>query len=288
MEASARQLSGHVYQLGEAMRWDQAVGRLRWVDIPRGMVFSASLEEEFSARQDVVLEGAVSAVVPSSQGGLLLAAGSRLAFVDPSGQTRFGASFLRGTGRRLNDGCCDAMGRFFVGSVTDGRILADEGLYRFVDMGRPELVRSDLHHTNGLGWSPDGERMYLVDSVPGDVWGADYDLRSGDPTGWRVLFRVEGGLPDGMAVDAEGALWIAVWGAGEVRRYSPSGRLLSTVRVPTPFVTSIALAGPDRRSMVITTARGESPDSEPHAGALFHARVDVPGLPTHPWRALWG
>lgn len=280
----ARQASDNVYELAEGIIWDEADFRLRWVDIPMGRVYSATLDDGLSsAREDAALACPVSAVVRSSRGGLLLAAGSALALLDARGSMHVGAPFIHGAGRRLNDGSCDALGRFFVGTVTDGRIVDDESLYRAVDAEAPALLRRDLHHANGVGWSPDGDQMYLVDSVPGDVWGADYQLSSGRPTGWRVLFRVQDGLPDGLAVDAEGALWIAIWGAGEVRRYSPSGRLLSMVHVPTPFVTSLALAGADRRSMYITTARGDSSQADSAAGALFTVRVDVPGLPTNLW-----
>ncbi|MDH2443341.1 SMP-30/gluconolactonase/LRE family protein [Amnibacterium sp. CER49] len=276
----AERVSDDRYQLGEGVLWDAEGRRLRWVDILRGEVYSAALEgPEFLPRADLTLDCPVSAVVPIAGGGLLLAAGTRLARLAPDGRVRWGPSFLRGEGRRSNDGACDAEGRFFVGSVTDGRILDDEGLYRSVEGGSPRAVRRDLHHTNGLDWSPDGARMYLVDSVPGDVWAADYDLRSGEPTGWRIAFRVQDGLPDGLMVDAEGALWIAVWGAGEVRRYSSGGRLLATVEVPTPFVTSLALAGADGRTMYITTAQGDA--DGPDAGAIFTARVEVPGRPAN-------
>ena len=110
------------------------------------------------------------------------------------------------------------------------------------------------------------------------------------PVGERSDFvRVDDGYPDGIAVDADGHLWVAVFGQGEVRRFAPDGTLVDVVRTPrAPQATNLCFAGPDRRTLVITTAREDMTDQDvadhPESGRLFSTRVDVPGLPARPWR----
>ncbi|MCH6472542.1 SMP-30/gluconolactonase/LRE family protein [Sinomonas terrae] len=287
MKASkAQQITDPVHCLAEGIVWDKAGERLWWVDIPRGVVFSSPFDREgLRPELHLALDGPVGAVVPNADGGILLAARHGLALLQADGTLRFGRKVLKRADQRLNDGACDPRGRFFVGTVTDGRILHEEMLFRASGSLDLDAERRDLHHANGMGWSPSGTAMYLVDSVPGTVWCARYEPATGSASAWRPAFHIDDGIPDGLHVDADGALWIAIWGAGEVRRYSSLGELLGVVEVPAPLVTSVTFAGEDMRTMVITTAQGSDrePDRGSGAGALFSVQVQVPGMPDVAW-----
>jgi sugar lactone lactonase YvrE len=192
-----------------------------------------------------------------------------------------------GRGRRLNDGSTDPAGRFVVGTLSlDGR-TDSETLVRLEHDGSLTTLDRDLQLSNGLAWSADGTRFYSIDSERHTVFVRPYDPVSGDVGERRVHLRVDDGFPDGMAIDAEDHLWIAVWGAGEVRRFAPDGTVVATVRVPAPHTSCPAFAGDDLRTLVITNARGVLAEAEreahPRSGQLFTIRTDVPGLPVPFW-----
>jgi sugar lactone lactonase YvrE len=143
-------------------------------------------------------------------------------------------------------------------------------------------VDDDLTLSNGLGWSPDGGTFYSIDSLRGAVFARSY------PSGERtVLLQFPDEVPDGMCVDTDGNLWIAIWGAGEVRSFTPTGELRGVVTVPAPHTTCPAFAGPGLDVLVITTATAELTPEQlsayPLSGHLFTARVGATGLPATPW-----
>jgi sugar lactone lactonase YvrE len=141
--------------------------------------------------------------------------------------------------------------------------------------------------SNGLGWSPDHRTMYYIDTPTGRVDAFDYDQGTGAVSGRRPLFEVEDGDPDGMTVDDEGFLWVALWGGGAVRRYEPSGRPVTTVRVPVTNVTSCCFGGAFGSTLFITTSqRGltrEQLAAEPGAGHVFFVDPGVSGPPATPF-----
>ena len=143
---------------------------------------------------------------------------------------------------------------------------------------------STLSIANGMAWSADGETFYYIDSPTRGVDAFDYDLASGDISGKRqhLAFGDPVAKPDGMAIDAEGGLWIAFWDAGEVRRYGPDCSLDVVVRVPAMQVTSTIFGGADLRDLYITSATTGLSEAQlaeqPLAGGLFHVRIPVVGL----------
>ena len=149
------------------------------------------------------------------------------------------------------------------------------------------MLDDDLGLSNGLGWSPDQRTMYSVDSKPGTVWARPYDAVTGEVGPRRSLIEIRDGTPDGMCVDTEGHLWVAIWGGSQVRRYTPDGVLAGIVEVASPNVTCPVFAGPDLDVMVITSATQDlEPDllaASPDAGKLFVAHVGQRGLPATPW-----
>lgn len=288
-QVEVRVVGDEVHDLAEGPWWDAADDRLLWVDIPEGVALEGRLSPsgvEVVGRH--AFPGTVGAVVPTVDGGLLVAAQRGPAWVDPDGGVTIGRELIpAGVASRLNDATCDPAGRLLVGSLAlDGR-TDGERLYRVDADGTSRVLDEGFTLSNGLGFSPDGSTLYHVDSVPGIVWVRDYDVGTGDMGPRREAFRPAGGLPDGLCVDADGQLWIAMWGAGEVRRYRPDGHLLTTVHVPAPHTTSMAFVGPEHDQLLITTAReqltGQQLADFPASGRLFLAEVGVRGQAGVPW-----
>ncbi|MBC6445715.1 SMP-30/gluconolactonase/LRE family protein [Actinokineospora xionganensis] len=278
--------------LTEGPVWDAREQVLTWVDILPGLIHTA----EFVPRpgvpdlrlvDTVSLGQAVGAVVPRESGGLLAAAGTGFRSVPGNGE--FAALDLPndGVARRMNDAKCDPRGRLLAGTMAfDAR--PDAGALVSLDhAGRVRTLLDPVTISNGLGWSPDGRLLYYADSATKRVDVFDYDLETGDLSGRRTFAEFADGEPDGLTVDAAGRVWIAVWGAGQVRSYHPDGSPHMTVPVPAAHVSSCTFAGPDLDVLVITTAgEGRSADDlagEPDAGRLFVCRPGAIGLPATPF-----
>jgi sugar lactone lactonase YvrE len=277
------------YQLAEGPVWDQARERVLWVDIDAGEVLTGELHEGRVRRTVRQAFGETVGAAVCSADGQLLVARRRDLLVVASGRSV--PVIPADKASRFNDGACDPAGRFVVGSMAlDGR-TKDDALYRLEHDGGVTVLDDDLTLSNGLAWSPDGARMYSIDTKPGTVWVRDYDPGSGSGSGTRTqLLGISDGSPDGMCVDTDGNLWIAIWGAGEVRCYTPGGDQIAIVHVGPPHTSSVEFVGPDLDRLLITTATSElgpaQLDEFPDSGRLFTARVGARGLPSTPWSPL--
>jgi sugar lactone lactonase YvrE len=275
--------------LGEGPTWDDARGVVRWVDIDHGHLWEAPLTGDHLGPARIVVDcGAyLGAAVHAEDGGLLLARTGHLEHRDASGTTVGCAALIPdGVASRLNDGACDPAGRYLVGSLAqDGRTGA-ERLWRLEHDGTVTVLDEDLTLSNGMGWSPDGSLMYQIDTVPGTLYVRDYDVETGAAGRRRVLVEIRDASPDGLTVDARGHVWVAIWGAGEVRRYSPTGDLLETLRTGAPLTTSCQFAGPALDLLVVTTAgKAENGVTQTERGGTVLAlRSGAVGQPTTPWR----
>jgi sugar lactone lactonase YvrE len=188
---------------------------------------------------------------------------------------------------RLNDGKCDRRGRFWAGTLAYSAERGRGVLYRLDADGAVTTILTDLSISNGMDWSADDKTMYFIDSFAGGVDAFDFDLDSGTIENRRQLFAVEwdeatlAGLTiaDGMTVDAEGHLWVAIFGKGEVRRYTPEGQLEQTITLPVSGVTSCAFGGDDLRDLYITTAVdvAGNTDNQLGAGGLYRCRPGPKG-----------
>ncbi|MGW4592889.1 SMP-30/gluconolactonase/LRE family protein [Amycolatopsis thermoflava] len=259
-------------ELGESPLWDPS-GVLYWVDIPglrlhnvtpSGSVVSLGLDVRVSA-------------VELGPGDDLLAVTERgLAWLDPrSGRTSPVVELPLEPGARMNDAAIDPRGRCWAGSAThDHRRIGS--LFCVAGRGVAVAVRG-LGMSNGLDWSPDGQVLYHVDTAAGNISAWRYRPATGEVSGRRVLRHVSSrvGLPDGLTVDAEGAVWVAIWGAGQVWRLDPvSGERLMTVDVPAACPTSCVFGGPDLDVLYVTSARQDG-----DGGLLYRAEVGVRGIP---------
>ena len=278
-------------ELGEGVRWDPRHGALVWVDVHRGRLLAAPVSGSIPGDvEELDVGGPLTAVfpLPEAGDGWVVGHGEGLALLHRSGDVReLAAPERRRPGHtRVNDGACDAEGRLWLGSMEYAGAAGQGCLYRLNLDGRLTVALAPTTVSNGIGWSPNGATMYFVDSGAGTVTAFGYDAGSlHDP---RVLVRLDEGLPDGLCVDDEGCVWVAVWGGGAVHRYSPDGTLLARVAVPTRQPSCCAFGGPDRDVLFITSARVGLSETElsqePHAGCLFSVHVGVTGPAAHPYR----
>lgn len=277
------------FVLAEGPFWDASRQNLMWVDIEAGEVLSGSLAVDGTIQviERVEFPGRVGAVAPSTDGLWLVAVDNTLCIREPNGQVeRWVSLFSQTNDRRLNDGKPDPAGRYLIGTMPIHGQSNLEELFLVAD-GRASVIDSDLSLSNGLSWSVDGNTLFSIDSALRTVFRRAWDSTNGTSGERQVFLTIEGGYPDGMTVDSEDHLWVAVWGAGEVRRFSPSGELVTIVHVPSPHVSSVAFAGPELSTLVITTAKHElSADNlaaYPDAGRLFTVEPGTTGAP----QALW-
>lgn len=270
-------------ELAEGPCWLADRERLLWVDIKAGHVH---LLDPVTGEDRVIEVGQpVGAAVPADDGRAVVALRDGFALLDlDSGRIEAVAEVEKELdGNRMNDGKCDPSGRFWAGTMAmDGRRGAGS-LYRLDDRRHVERMVEGVSISNGLGWSLDGRRMYYIDTPEDRVDVFDFDPATGSIANRRQFAPIDGpGHPDGMAVDAEGGLWVALWGGSRVVHFLPHGTADGSVELPVAQVTSCCFGGPDLRDLYITTAWEHlAPERrQPHAGGLFRCRPGVAGLPT--------
>jgi sugar lactone lactonase YvrE len=278
--------------LGEGPVWDQRSGRLHWVDIRAGLVHRFSPSDGSDSVLDIGQP--VSALGLGADNGLVLATRDGFGLV-PSHSDRVSEviEVEKDLPRnRMNDGRCDAAGRFWAGTMADRWEHEPRAgaLYRLERAGGflvATKVLSGLTVANGIDWTPDGRQMYFVDSATRRVDIFDFDADTGTLRNRRVFAVVPAtdGMPDGLVVDADGCVWVALIGGGRLRRYSPSARIDQEILLPVTLVTSAAFGGPDLADLYITTARHrltpEERDRQTLAGSLFCCRPGTTGKPEH-------
>jgi L-arabinonolactonase len=182
---------------------------------------------------------------------------------------------------RVNDGSSDRAGRLWFGTMHVPERHPYGALYR-LDEARPRLMLSGITTSNGLGWSPDDKTFYYTDSRAETIWSFGYDIDQGIIMNRRDFMTEGTGIPDGLTVDSEGAVWSARWDGGMVMRYSPDGRELRRLMLPVARPTSCAFAGARLDTLVITSAQGGDSLRPELEGSMFLIDVGVTGLPETP------
>ncbi len=262
------------------------------MDILDGRVYRCLIADDggLSVLRHYWVPGTVGAIVPvQGDEGWMIAAGRGFVLLSPDGSLR---PIVQAApiGTRMNDGACDPQGRFWAGTLAEDVSPGGGALYRLDPDGQAVLVLSDLTISNGLGWSPDGTTMYLADSGPRVVHAFRFDGDTGTISDARVLLAVaeEVGVPDGLTVDSDGDIWVAIYGGGRVHRYSPDGVLREALTLPAVQCTSCAFAGPDLRRLYVTTATegwsDEQRRADPAAGIVYRFDTEVTGRPAAPYR----
>jgi sugar lactone lactonase YvrE len=273
-------------ELGETPVWDEAAGLLHWVDIFAGAVWS--LDPESGEARHFEHPDVVGSVVPRERGGLVLAAGRALVATDLDGN---GAETLVEVEpdrpeNRFNDCRIDPAGRFFGGTKVNAPGEPGLGaLYRIDADLQTTVAIPDTGIANGIGWSPDGATLYFIDSPLQRIDAYDYDVTTGTLGPRHTVAEIDpdDGLPDGLTVDAEGGIWVALVRTGTLRRYAPDGTLEAELRTEIRNPTCPGFGGEDLKTLYLTSAHlREDPayaDPHPQAGALFALDVGIAGSP---------
>lgn len=262
--------------LGEGVTWDAATSTLLWLDIDGRLLHRLHSDLR---HEEVAMSSSTSVVVPTSTGELLAVSGLKVGILNDSGVIEEVLAELPPDGDgRANDGRCDPHGRLWIGTVDrSGEHRA--GVFCVDDSGFVRRVRSGRALSNGIDWSPDGSKCYHVDSLHRTVDELTLDDK-GFPVSERTIATFDV-LPDGVSVDMEGGIWVALWDGGGVVRLSPSGEIDCRIDVPGGWITSCAFGGADLRTLYITSATVDLDDAHrranPSAGSLFACRPGVAG-----------
>lgn len=286
--------------LGEGPYWVPSQECLLWVDIPAGLLHRTDIPSGETVTVEV---DAVSAVFPVHGGGLLYAGGHRVVLREPVPGThgdyaeRVLASVPADSALRFNDGSVDPAGRVWIGSMHVPETDPSGTLYRLdpgpgAGSGVLTAVEPGVTISNGIGWSPDGTLMYYSDSPTRQVDVFDYDQATGTASGRRPFADLRGfpGVPDGLTVDLDGYVWVAMWDGGVLRRFAPWGQLDAVIPVPVARPTSMAFGGPQLTDLFVTTASvnlsAADLAAQPLAGRLLHLVPGPLGLPSTTAQAI--
>ncbi|MGW5280085.1 SMP-30/gluconolactonase/LRE family protein [Streptomyces collinus] len=267
--------------LGEGPTWDPTTGRLLWVDV---LGMRIHTYDPATGRRTVrTTEQHIGAARPRAGGGLVLNLRDGVGLLDPDGTFRW-LHHEPVAGRRANDAAVAPDGSLWAGTMRYDEATGGGTLSRLTGDGDVRTVLPDVTVSNGTGWSPDGSLMYYADTPTRrvDVFDVDGDTVRDR----RTLVEIEegAGFPDGLTVDAEGCVWVALWDGGAVRRYTPGGELDRVVPVPTPRTTACVFGGPGLTDLYITTADVGLPAPHPLSGSVLVVPHAGRGLPQPPFK----
>ncbi len=274
--------------LGEGPIWDTRENVLWWIDINECRLHRFDPATKHNASYDIGQR--VGTVVPRASGGLMLAVQNGFASYDPATQRLEIVADPEAhlPQNRFNDGKCDPAGRVWAGTLELVEHDMTAGtLYCLYPDGRVEPKVPQVGISNGIVWTSDKRTMYFIDSPTRRVDAFDYDDATGTISSRRTAIALPDGMgfPDGMTIDSEDKLWVALWSGWGIARFDPiTGELLEKIDVQASQVTACAFGGPELKDLYITTARrdlvGDALNDQPHAGGLFHYRTNVAGVPS--------
>ena len=268
--------------LGEGVLWDATSGQVWFVDIKGRRIHRC--DADGGKQRSWEAPGQVSFVVRAEDGGMVCSLDDGLYRFDEGTGTFTPLLAVEADmgGNRFNDGHVDAQGILWFGSMDDAEEAPTGALYRFDGAGAAKMD-ADYIITNGPAVSPDGRTLYHTDTLDKRIYAFDLDPGGRLSSKRSFVELADGGYPDGMAVDAEGCLWVATFGGWRIDRFDAAGNKVGEVRFPCANVTKLAFGGDDLRTVYATTARkglsNEELAAQPLAGGLFTFRTDVPGLP---------
>jgi L-arabinonolactonase len=273
--------------VGEGPVWDERRQVLWWIDVKQPRLFR--YDPQSGENRELALPERVGCIALRENGALIGAFMSGFKWLDPEtgAVTPFHDPEPHLPGNRFNDGKCDRRGRLFAGTMDNEEALCTGTLYRLDPDLSVAVMCTEVHLSNGLGWSPDDRLLYYTDSLRRTIWAYDYDLATGAIENRRVFATVpeDAGVPDGLCVDAEGCVWSAHWGGSRLTRYAPDGRIDRVVRMPVPQPSCPAFGGPDLATLYVTSAAigmsAEDLAMAPECGGLLALEVGVRGLPTN-------
>lgn len=271
--------------LGEGAIWNYKTGELLWVDITAKIL--NFYHPKLKNNKEMFTGQMIGTVVPAESGKVMVALQNGFYQLDPeTGTKKLITNPEEGIeGNRFNDGKCDPAGRFWAGTMSTLGKRQAGALYRLDPDSSVHKMIDNVGTSNGIVWSPDYTKMYYIDTPTRKVMAWDYDNETGEISNPKTAIEVpeEMGYPDGMTIDEDGNVWIALWSGSAVGCWNPeTGELLRTIGVPAKNVTSVAFGDDDLGTLYITTARQGTSDEElekfPHAGGVFKTRPGVKGV----------
>ena len=280
--------------IGEGICWDENTQMLYWIDLLVNQIYAYDINKKSLKIIDVGQNTGCVAV--REKGGLVAGLQHGIFFVDiETGElTPVIDPESDKPDNRFNDGECDCMGRLWAGTMSK---KLDSGSGDGTPAGALYCIDTDLSVTkkipeatisNGIGYSPDNSIMYYIDSPTKNVDAFDFNKETGEISNRRVVVHVDEktGMPDGLTVDADGNLWVGMWGGGAVVKYdSNTGEMLEKIEVPAPFVTTMVFGGENMDEMFINTAKMNTDlNKYPDAGGVFRVKMDVKGQPTYKFK----
>ncbi|MGV3527881.1 MAG: SMP-30/gluconolactonase/LRE family protein [Flavisolibacter sp.] len=271
--------------LGESPVWDEYSQTFYWVDILNGMIHRYHIQTK--EQETISVHQPVGSVCLTRSGRMIAALQNGIHFVGADGRLELMVDPEANIpNNRFNDGKCDATGRLWAGTMSMNGEVKAGSLYCLETKKNVSKKLSGISVSNGLAWSPDNSLFYFIDTPTQSVQAFEFDLSSGQLSNGRVAINIpeEMGKPDGMTIDEEGMLWIALWGGGKITRWDPrSGKLLHQIQLPVSQVSSCTFGGPQLTDLYVTTARvgldEKSLKEEPLAGFVFMLRDCGKGLP---------
>ncbi len=269
-------------ELGEGPTWDPASGRLLWVDILGSRIHTYA--PDTGRRTVMATEQHVGAVKPRVGGGLVVNLRDGVGLYGADGTFSW---LVREpvAGRRGNDAAVAPDGALWAGTMRYDERAGGGGLTRIAPDGAAfdVFATEGVTVSNGTGWSPDGKLMYYIDSPTRriDVCRTEIGPHGQVPVDRRPLAQIEegAGFPDGLTVDAEGCVWVALWDGGQIRRYTPSGTLDRTIQLPVRRPTACAFGGAALRDLYVSTARVGLERPHPLSGSLLVVADAGQGMP---------
>ncbi len=273
--------------VGEGPVWDHRTNLLYWVDVtaPAFHVFDPKTGKDHATQSPHL----ISALLPSNDGGMVALTQNGLEKYNPitNALEELYDPERHLPSNRFNDAKTDRKGRIWAGTMSLDATMPSGSLYCFDEVTSATARDGGFQVSNGLGWSPDDTKFYFVDSALGTVFSYDFDAATGEITNKQsfLVFDPQEGKPDGICVDCEGNVWVALWDGWRVACYSPSGTLIREIDMPVPRPTSLCLGGADLKTLYITSASIRLPadvlEEAPLSGGLFSIQVDIAGQPTN-------
>ncbi len=276
-----RAISEVISDLGEGPIWSADTNSVTWTDITQNTFHTADIDTGKTLSFGV--PSMVGAIAHSKEGGYIAATQKGFARIGVDGKYSPLHSFLPDD-MRMNDGKVDPSGRFWAGSMALSFEKGRGSLYVLEKDNSYRSILDDITLSNGMGWSPDAQYFYYIDSVPGVLKRFDYDLHTGQISNPKdlITFDSSSGIPDGMSMSSDGKIVIALWDGGRIEIYEPSGEKVSEITLGVSRPTSCTFAGPNRDILIVSTAsQGIDRADEPLAGKILAVTgTGLSGLPT--------
>ncbi|MBQ5450176.1 MAG: SMP-30/gluconolactonase/LRE family protein [Treponema sp.] len=276
-EYTAQVFSEEKFSLGESPFYDSRTKAISWVDIPKGIIYTETIDGK---KDSFCLGQAIGSAIPAEkEGSYILAATDGLYLLEKGNATLIKSlkEFYKAY-QRSNDAKADSLGRLWFGSSVDDDIHEASGNLFLLDGKNVICKEANTKISNGMAWRSDNKKFYFSDTLQHAVFSYDFDLASAEISNKKVLFTpTDGnGLTDGMCIDREDNLWVAMWGGSRIeKRSGKDGSLLATVHVDAKNVTSCCFIGEELDTLFITTS-GKGLTGE-HDGCLFTCKVDALG-----------